>query len=74
MKIIRTTPVEYIQVETDEGGWHIYKRYSKDNWWILFDESYEKIYDTEELEEAFQEDKRETLQELRDVTEKLKNK
>lgn len=54
MKIKSVTQGNAYCVKTDEDGWNEYTRYSANNWTVRMGESDESIYETQELEAAFQ--------------------
>ena len=52
MKIIKTGPISYIDIETDEGTQ--YQRYSDDNWYVWMGESLEPHFNCSEIEALYQ--------------------
>lgn len=55
MKIVDIIEHTVFFVETDERGYHLYKRYSKDYWTMWAGERDEPAHECEDLEKAFQE-------------------
>lgn len=55
MKIKSVEPIKGFYVYVEDSDYSDYIRYSKDNWMVRMGESYESIYNDEELEHLFQE-------------------
>jgi hypothetical protein len=55
MKIKYADYVTVFYLETDEEGCNNYMRRSANDWFRLMGESWERVYDCEELEQMFQE-------------------
>lgn len=53
MNILEVSEVTSFIVKTDNDCWPIYRRNGPDNWENLMGESWEGIYDTDDLEVAF---------------------
>lgn len=58
MKVVSVTPTEAEIVEVESGDWTIFRRGGPDSWECLMGESWEPVYDTGELEAAYQAFKR----------------
>ncbi len=54
MQIKQVDKATIYYVETDENEWHYYIHHGADSWSLLMGESWETLYDCEELEQMFQ--------------------
>ena len=57
MKIKSIRKIESFRVETDDDELYDYTRHSSDCWYVRMGESDEPVYDCEEMEELFQQNK-----------------
>ena len=53
VEIIRST-CHYVYTEGGDDDWNNYRRNGKDCWEVLMGESWETVYDTDEIEAEFQ--------------------
>ena len=54
IRVLSVLPIKSEIVETTDDEWPIYQRYASDNWENRMGESWETVFESEELEQAYQ--------------------